>query len=115
LYAAHGSTVGLYDDTAIANENWDIHLRLARHYRFRFIDKVLATMARRQHHRLRSLHLATVLESCTASLDRLFSEPGLPLAVRAMKSVVYTNIYRFREQGWLQTVDSLTRGPSKDS
>jgi glycosyltransferase involved in cell wall biosynthesis len=96
--------VGFYDEALAANEDWDMWLRVARYYRFCFIDKVFVRI--RWHDRNftgpSSPHFALVLNARTAPLDKLFSDPDLPPAVRAMKSAAYTNVYLFRGLRWLQ-------------
>jgi len=97
----------LYDESLIANEDWDMRLRLARHCRFCFVDQVLAHVRWHDDNLtgLRSARFADVLDTRTAPLDRLFSDPDLPPAVRAMKSIAYTNVYLFRGQRWLLAGD----------
>jgi len=95
---------GLYDETLPANEDWDMWLRVARHYRFAFVDKVLACIRWHDDNLtgLTSPQLAVVLETRTMPLDKLFSDPQLPAAIRAMHPIAYTNVYLFRSQRWLQ-------------
>ena len=98
---------GLYDESLIANEDWDMCLRLARHFRFCFVETVLAHVRLHDDNftGLRSSRFADVLDTRTAPLDRLFSDPDLPLAVHAMKAAAYANVYLFRGQRWLQGGD----------
>jgi glycosyltransferase involved in cell wall biosynthesis len=96
--------VGLYDETLVANEDWDMWLRVARHYAFQFVDQVMAEV--RWHDDsltgLMSPQLAAVLDARTVPLDKLFRDPDLPPAVRAMQSIAYTNVYLHRGRRWLQ-------------
>ena len=95
---------GPYDESLIANEDWDMWLRLAHHCRFYYVDRILACV--RFHDEnftgLGSPRLASVLGSRTLPLNRLFGDPDLPAEVRAMKSVAYTNVHLFCGQRWLQ-------------
>jgi glycosyltransferase involved in cell wall biosynthesis len=95
---------GPYDESLIANEDWDMRLRLARHCSFCFVDRVLARV--RWHDDnftgLRSPRFAAVLDTRTAPLDRLFSDPDLPPSILPIKPLAYTNVYLFRGQRWLQ-------------
>ncbi len=70
------------DESLIANEDWDMWLRVARHSRFAFVDQVLA--------------------SRTVPIDKLFAAPDLPLEVEAMRSSAYANVHLFRGLRWWQ-------------
>lgn len=96
--------VGFYDEALIANEDWDMWLRVARHYRFVFVDKVVALVRWHEDNLtgLTSPNFAVVLDTRTIPLDKLFRDPDLPPAVRAMAPVAYTNVHLFCGQRWLQ-------------
>lgn len=89
---------GCYDETLLANEDWDMWLRIARHYRFCFVDRVLVRI--RWHDgnftSLSAPHFREVLRQRTKPLDKLFSDPDLPPAIRAMKSIAYANVHQYR-------------------
>ena len=95
---------GFYDEKLAASEDWDMWLRVARHYRFCFVDQTVARF--RWHDEnltgLLSPQFAEVLDGRTAPLDKLFSDPDLPASVLALKSVAYTNVYIFRGLRWMQ-------------
>jgi len=95
--------VGLYDETLPANEDWDMWLRVARHYGLAFVDQVLACIRWHDGNLTgpASPHFALVLETRTAPLDKLFSDPDLPAAVRALRPAAYANVYLFRGLRWL--------------
>jgi glycosyltransferase involved in cell wall biosynthesis len=95
---------GPYDETLIANEDWDMWLRVARQSRFAFCDQVLARI--RWHPGnltgLESPQLAQVLASRMAPLDKLFAQPDLPESVVALRSTAYANVHLFNGLRWLQ-------------
>jgi glycosyltransferase involved in cell wall biosynthesis len=95
---------GLYDEQLVASEDWDMWLRVARHYRFAFVDKVVARIRWHDGNLTgpTSPRLAEVLSTRSAPLDKLFQDRALPAAVRAMRSVAYANVDLFRGQRWLQ-------------
>jgi len=95
---------GDYDEHLVANEDWDMWLRVARHYRFAFVDKVVAGIRWHDGNLTRpgSPRFAEVLDARTAPLDKLFRDPDLPPRVRAMRAAAYANVDLFRGQRWLQ-------------
>ncbi len=94
---------GRYDETLIANEDWDMWLRVSRNYRFAFVDKVVASIRWHDGNLTgpASPHFGAVLETRTAPLDKLFRDPDLPAAVRAMRPTAYANVHLFCGQRWL--------------
>jgi glycosyltransferase involved in cell wall biosynthesis len=90
--------IGLFDESLIANEDWDMWLRLARHASFAYVERVLARF--RWHDEnltgLRSPHFDAVVETRTRPLDKIFAEADLPAEIRAMKPVAYRNVYTFQ-------------------
>jgi glycosyltransferase involved in cell wall biosynthesis len=95
---------GFYDEDLVASEDWDMWLRVARHYRFAFVDKVVARIRWHDGNLTgpSSARFAEVLGTRTCPLDKLFRDPDLPPAVRGMRSVAYANVDLFRGQRWLQ-------------
>jgi len=95
---------GLYDEELETSEDWDMWLRVARHYRFAFVDKVVARIRWHDDNLTgpASSRLAEVLGARSHPLDKLFRDPDLPPVVRAMRSVAYANVDLFRGQRWLQ-------------
>jgi glycosyltransferase involved in cell wall biosynthesis len=93
---------GPYDESLIANEDWDMWLRVARQTQFVFIPEVLARI--RWHPQnltgLQSARLADVLAARRIPLDKVFALPDLPPAVAAMRSVAYANVHLFCGLRW---------------
>ncbi len=94
---------GSYDETLVANEDWDMWLRVARCDRFWFVDKVLASFRLHDGNLtgVASPQFVTMLDTRTAPLDKLFGESELAPSIRAIKPVAYANVYQFRAQQWL--------------
>jgi glycosyltransferase involved in cell wall biosynthesis len=97
--------VGRYDERLAFSEDWDMAIRLARCVDFQFVDRVVVRI--REHDDsmtgkfspLRAEFLATRTEP----LDKLFREPNLPAAVRAIKPRAYANTHIFCGRMWLST------------
>lgn len=91
----HIEQVGLWDEGLVANEDWDLWLRLSLVCRFHFLDKVLARFR---------IHPGNITGGASdrfvrLSLDRIrvmdkvYSRPDLPGEVLAMKPLAYRNVY----------------------
>ncbi len=95
---------GYYDEDLVASEDWDMWLRVARHYRFSFVDKVVVAIRLHDGNLTgpSSPHFAEVLGARTVPLDKLFRDPDLPPRVRALRAAAYANVHLFRGQRWLQ-------------
>lgn len=93
---------GPYDESLLAHEDWDMWLRVAQHFRFAFVDRVLARVRWHDDNLtgLRSAYVADVLNSRTAPLDKLFAQPDLPPAVVAMRGTAYANVHLFVGLRW---------------
>ncbi len=95
--------VGVFDEQMVTGEDWDMWLRIARHYPFAFTDRVLA---RTRLHRasITSPHSPDYdgeLARRTAVLDKLYASPGLPPEILAMKGEAYSNIHTTNGLLWL--------------
>jgi glycosyltransferase involved in cell wall biosynthesis len=86
---------GFYDETLRTHEDWDMWLRVARRYRFVFLDRVLARF--REHEQsITSPSLPTFvghIESRVKVLDKLYSSTNLSSQVLAFKPIAYRNVY----------------------
>jgi glycosyltransferase involved in cell wall biosynthesis len=86
---------GLYDESLGTNEDWDLWLRVARHCRFAFTDRVLARFRWHEGNVTgpRSPRFAETLGGRTRVLDKAFAAPDLPSSAAAMKAVAYRNVH----------------------
>lgn len=95
--------VGWYDETLQMSEDWDIWLRVARHYQFAYVDRIVARF--RWHEGnitgLRSPHFATGLETGFKVLDKVFSISDLSPSIVAIKPLAYSNTYIAMGIRWL--------------
>jgi glycosyltransferase involved in cell wall biosynthesis len=95
--------VGEYDEALAFSEDWDMALRLAQHYPFRFVDKVVVHI--REHREAmtarNSSTLAGFINTRTVPLDKLFSDPNLPPDIAAMKRMSYSNLHIFCGRMWI--------------
>lgn len=105
---------GWFDETMVTNEDWDLWLRVARHYRFAYTDRVLAHFRRHQGNitGLASPFLRATLEQRVRVLDKAFAAPDLPAPIQAMKAVAYRNVYSSAALGWLSAGEYREAGRS---
>jgi glycosyltransferase involved in cell wall biosynthesis len=94
-----------YDENLKVNVDWDVWIRLTRHYEFYFLDEVLAQF---RHHPKRSTASSLfqyVLASRLTPLDKAFSEPGLPPDILAVRPLAYRNAHMDIAMQWLGVKD----------
>lgn len=95
--------VGFYDESLNINEDWDIVLRIAAHYQFAFVDRVVA---RFRHHDSNSSAPCSPLflehlDGRVKVLDNFFSQSRLSSDVLALKPMAYRNLYMLVGRHWL--------------
>jgi len=97
--------VGPYDETLASSEDWDMSLRLARHFRFQFVDQVVVRIREHDDSLTGRSQRAAFLEARTAPLNKLFLDPKLPPVVAAMKPIAYGNVHILRGRIFLSALD----------
>jgi len=102
--------VGLYDEAFQVNEDWELWLRVARLYRFAFVDDVLAI--RRWHEnnvtQINSPLFQEHLEGRSEVLDKVFSDSGLPPEVKLTRRLGASDVVLNADAGQLgQVVTNL--------
>lgn len=86
---------GGYDESLATSEDWDMWLRIARHWDFVFVDRVLA----RIHRHSGNLTSATApdwkaqLERREKVLDKAFASKDLPPEILGMRGIAYSNVH----------------------
>ena len=87
--------IGGFDETLIAGEDWDLWLRIAKHARFAFTDRVLARF--RWHADNLTGPGSTLRDRPLVErfrvLDKFFATPDLPPGLLALRAVAYRNVY----------------------
>jgi glycosyltransferase involved in cell wall biosynthesis len=87
--------VGGYDETLIANEDWDIWIRMAEVTRFAFHDEILARY--RMHPTsltgARSAHYRRVIIDRVRLIENYYARPNVPPDALAIKSLAVRNMY----------------------
>jgi glycosyltransferase involved in cell wall biosynthesis len=86
--------VGGWDENLATSEDWDLQLRLARHFRFAFLDRVVS------YFRVHPASLTATpgsrddfIAHRTRVLDKLWSDPALDPSVRAFERQSYRDAY----------------------
>lgn len=95
---------GLFDESLPITEDWDMWLRVAQHYRFAFLDQVVA---RYRYHRgnitsMSSKYLTELFECRRRVLDKVFAQTNLTPALLQMKPIAYFNLYAALGCCWLR-------------
>lgn len=86
---------GPYDEALVANEDWDEWLRVARHCRFTFVDRLLVRY-RLHAGSLTDPRSARLVELCASRLrvlDKAFADPALPPSARALEAEAYARAH----------------------
>jgi glycosyltransferase involved in cell wall biosynthesis len=87
--------VGPWDESILLSEDWDMALRVARHYPLRFVDEIVARI--RVHPGNRTSFGSSELEACIGQrarvLDKAFGEPNLPREIAALRPLAYRNLH----------------------
>jgi glycosyltransferase involved in cell wall biosynthesis len=99
--------VGLWDERLIANEDWDLWLRLALVCQFHFVDKILARF--RVHPgritNTSSERFARLAADRIRVVDKVYALPDLPPEAAQMRSLAYHNVYIDVGLRWLKARD----------
>lgn len=86
---------GTYDESMRVNEDWDMWLRVSRHFRFVFNDRELARF--RLHDGNTTGAASACFDECVEGrvrvLDKLYAQPDLPPRVLAMRARAYRNLH----------------------
>lgn len=92
---AHVERVGGFDESLIANEDWDMWIRLAEQVRFAYRDEILARY--RMHSSsltgARSEHYHRVIMDRLRLIETYYSQPNLRPDALAVKSLALRNVY----------------------
>jgi len=87
--------VGGFDENLVANEDWDLWIRLAKHCQFGFCDEILARY--RLHPQSltgsRSAQYQNVLAGRIRLIERYFESPQVPPNALAIKRLALRNVY----------------------
>jgi glycosyltransferase involved in cell wall biosynthesis len=99
---------GLFDESLVGNEDWELWIRLSRFTRFVFIDRVLA------HFRMHpgrttagaSKRFAAITEGRVQVLEGVFSQSDLPASVLAIREQAFRNAHMDAALRWLSVKES---------
>ncbi len=96
--------IGLYDESLTTAGDWNICLRIARHYSFFFVDQVVARFRLHQGNISgpSSVYFADSLQNRERLLNEVFAASDLPEAAVAIKPIAYRNVYTYVGLQWLR-------------
>jgi glycosyltransferase involved in cell wall biosynthesis len=99
---------GLYDESLVGNEDWELWIRLSRITSFVFIDRVLANFRMHPGRTTAgaSKRFAAITEGRVYVLDKVFSQPDLPEGVLAIREQAYRNAHMDAGLRWLSVKES---------
>lgn len=97
--------VGFFDESLATSEDWDMWLRVAVHYEFVFVDRVLAHIRRHDGNAtgVQGPSLAAFLGARRKVLDRFFGRGDLSARVAGMKGAAYRNLFIYEANIWFAT------------
>ncbi len=92
-----------YDETLIANEDWDLWIRMSTLSRFAYLEEVLADYRTHPGNLTSSasLRLARLTDDRVRVLDKFYSNPEVPRAAWDIKQLAYRNVYMDIAMRWL--------------
>ena len=104
--------VGTYDERLAYAEDWDLALRIARHFPVVFVDRILARI--REHPGNATAPFPAILRKRTSEyarvLDKAFAEPALPPRASRMKALAYRNVHIGAAMQWVLLGEPLEAG-----
>jgi glycosyltransferase involved in cell wall biosynthesis len=84
--------IGFLDTKLVILEDWELAIRLSRFCNFKNVEEPLALY--RQFPGNRSKDLSIHIEPGFIVLQRLFSDPSLPIHITARKKIIYSTFYQ---------------------
>jgi glycosyltransferase involved in cell wall biosynthesis len=87
--------VGGFDETMTGNEDWDLWIRLAEHYRFAFCDKILARYRMHPHSLTggRSEAYTRIILDRIRLIENYYARTNVPAEALAIKPLARRNVY----------------------
>lgn len=108
---------GGYDESLIGNEDWDLWLRMAMHYRFAFRNEILARYRAHSQNLTSSVSARSLrlFDDRLRVLEKFFARSDVPADVLPLKPIAFRNVYidiamrHFTAKRWRTGFDYCTR------
>ena len=84
-----------YDESLIANEDWDVWIRIAQTYGIGYVPRVLAHYRFHAQNLTRSdsVRMERVMQDRVRVLDKFYAQPRVPAPVLTVRAVAYRNLH----------------------
>lgn len=87
--------IGGYDESLMANEDWDVWIRMAEQYKFVYVPQILARYRFHSHNLTRSdsLRVQRLMQDRVRVLGKFFARSNVPPEARDVEPLAFANLH----------------------